>query len=89
MLNLLPRRIRLRRPLKQVQGDIIVSSWTDTVYTLPMYQELLYLSPVGYIFTRFSKAEFVTTDKELMDIAAAAIIGFRSPNAAMGIAAVL
>ena len=42
-----------------------------------------------YIFTPFSNAEFVTTERELIDIAAAAIIGFRRPKAATGIAAVL
>jgi len=41
------------------------------------------------IFTVFNRAELVTTDNELIDIAAAAIIGFRRPKAAIGIAAVL
>lgn len=43
----------------------------------------------NYILTVFSRAELVTTDNELIDIAAAAIIGFRKPKAAIGIAAVL
>jgi hypothetical protein len=41
------------------------------------------------IFTVFSKAELLTTDNELIAIAAAAMIGFRKPKAAMGMAAVL
>src|SRR4030067_3780771 len=41
------------------------------------------------IFTVFSKAELVTTDNELIAIAAAAMIGLRRPKAAMGIATVL
>jgi hypothetical protein len=42
-----------------------------------------------HIFTLFNIAEFVTTDNELIDMAAAAIIGFKRPKAAIGIAAVL
>ena len=45
--------------------------------------------PSFYIFTLFSNAEFVTTDSELIDMAAAAIMGFSRPIAARGIAAVL
>jgi hypothetical protein len=41
------------------------------------------------IFTVLSKAELLTTDKELMAIAAAAMIGLSKPKAAIGIAAVL
>jgi len=44
---------------------------------------------IVYTFTPFSRAEFVTTDSELIAIAAAAMIGFSKPKAAMGIAAVL
>jgi len=42
-----------------------------------------------HILTVFSRAELVTTDSELIDIAAAAMIGFRKPKAAIGIATVL
>lgn len=41
------------------------------------------------IFTAFSKAELLTTDNELIAIAAAAMIGLSKPKAAMGMAAVL
>lgn len=47
------------------------------------------MSGFFYILTVLSNAELLTTDRELIDIAAAAIIGLRKPRAAMGIAAVL
>ena len=45
--------------------------------------------PLGSNLTLLRVAAFKTTESELKDIAAAAIIGFKSPSAAMGMAAVL
>ncbi|MDH5744484.1 MAG: hypothetical protein OEZ52_13125, partial [Candidatus Aminicenantes bacterium] len=42
-----------------------------------------------YIFTPFNNAELLTTDRELIAIAAAAIIGLSKPKVAIGLAAEL